>query len=51
MYRSLALALLGTACLSATPQAREIFVSNEKGNSITVIDGDKLEVKALSIKR
>ena len=27
-------------------QAREIFVSNEKGNSVTVIDGDKLEVKA-----
>ena len=46
MYRSLALALLGTVCLSAAPQAREIFVSNEKGNSITVIDGDKLEVKA-----
>ena len=43
-HRSLALALLGTACLSTEALAREIYVSNEKGNSVSIVDGDKLEL-------
>jgi YVTN family beta-propeller protein len=41
----LAAALLAAATLATAPAlGREIYVSNEKGNSITIIDGDKLEV-------
>ena len=46
MHRSLPLALAATLLSAAGLEAREIYVSNEKGNSITVIDGDKLEVTA-----
>ena len=46
MHRSLALALPVTLAFAGGLEAREIYVSNEKGNSITVIDGDKLEVTA-----
>ena len=46
MHRSLPLALSATLLSAAGLEAREIYVSNEKGNSITVIDGDKLEVTA-----
>ena len=46
MHRSLTLALSGTLAFAGGLEAREIYVSNEKGNSITVIDGDKLEVTA-----
>ena len=45
--RSLALALLLAAPMpfAATPAwAERIFISNEKGNSITVVDGDTLKV-------
>jgi PQQ-dependent catabolism-associated beta-propeller protein len=31
------------ALVATAPQAREIFVSNEKGNSITIVDGVALE--------
>ena len=46
MHRSLTLALSSTLAIVSGVEAREIFVSNEKGNSITVIDGDRLEVTA-----
>ena len=39
--------LLALACAGGSPvagEALEIFVSNEKGNTITIIDGDKLEL-------
>src|ERR671918_962294 len=39
--------LTGTALvlvLASPLAAREIFVSNEKGNSISIVDGDTLEV-------
>ena len=40
----LAAALLAAATLATAPAlGREIYVSNEKGNSITIIDGDSLE--------
>lgn len=42
--RTLSLVLVSAAALAAAPlHAREIFVSNEKGNSITIIDGTALE--------
>ncbi|MFL5333814.1 MAG: PQQ-dependent catabolism-associated beta-propeller protein [Geminicoccaceae bacterium] len=44
MPRTLTITLLAALTLGPGAQAREIFVTNEKGNSVTVIDGDKLEV-------
>ena len=32
--------------VSGAAEARELFVTNEKGNSVTIIDGDTLEVNA-----
>src|SRR5690349_24925060 len=32
--------------VSGAAQARELFVTNEKGNSVTIIDGDTLKVTA-----
>jgi YVTN family beta-propeller protein len=34
------------ALAAGSSEAREIYVSNEKGNSITIVDGDKLEAVA-----
>ena len=40
-------ALIALGCSAAPDEARAytVYVSNEKGNSITVIDSEKLEVK------
>ena len=46
MRRYLSLALPIALLLASNAQGREIFVSNEKGNSITIIDGTSLEVVA-----
>ena len=47
MPRRLGLLLIAaTLALPGLASAREIYVSNEKGNTITIVDGDKLEVKA-----
>ena len=40
-----AAALAGMSCLSGSAFAYTVYVSNEKGNSISVIDGATLEVK------
>jgi len=43
----LALALVGSVVFAATPAgAYTVYVSNEKGNSLTVIDSATLEVQA-----
>ena len=48
-YRQLiamALAVIGgLSCVAGDALAYTVYVSNEKGNSITVIDSDTLEVK------
>lgn len=44
LTRSLAVLGLAAAPFALPAQADTIFVSNEKGNSITIIDGDSLEV-------
>ena len=41
-----ALAVLGVACLAADAGAYTIYVSNEKDNTVSVIDSDKLAVVA-----
>ena len=43
--RAIAIALTGLCCLSGNAFAYTVYVSNEKGNSISVIDGATLEVK------
>jgi YVTN family beta-propeller protein len=42
---AVAVAVTGLSCLSSNAFAYTVYVSNEKGNSISVIDGDTLEVK------
>ena len=37
-------ALLLAAALPSAVTAREIYVSNEKGNTVTILDGDSLAV-------
>ncbi|MDH3660423.1 MAG: beta-propeller fold lactonase family protein, partial [Alphaproteobacteria bacterium] len=44
MHRCLPLALALFALAGVTAEARTIFVSNEKGNSISIVDGDSLEL-------
>ncbi len=44
--RRTALAALGVACLAADAGAYTIYVSNEKDNTVSVIDSDKLAVVA-----
>src|SRR3546814_11601565 len=44
--RSLAVLSVAAMLPVAPAEAMTIFVSNEKGNSITVIDGDTMEVTA-----
>jgi PQQ-dependent catabolism-associated beta-propeller protein len=43
-WTCVALALAGAGGVVNQAEALEIFVSNEKGNSITIIDGDTLEL-------
>jgi YVTN family beta-propeller protein len=42
---AIAVAIAGLSCLSGSGFAYTVYVSNEKGNSISVIDGATLEVK------
>ena len=42
--KTMAAATLSALLLASTAKARTIFVSNEKGNSISIIDGETLEL-------
>ena len=42
---AIAVAVAGFCCLSGSAFAYTVYVSNEKGNSISVIDGATLEIK------
>ena len=44
MTRCLPLAVALMVLVGFDAEARTIFVSNEKGNSISIIDGDSLEL-------
>src|SRR5918995_777953 len=46
MYRRMGAVAAALSLAAGASEAREIFVSNEKGNSITIVDGDKLAVVA-----
>ena len=46
MYRRMGAVAAALSLAAGASEAREIYVSNEKGNSITIVDGDKLAVVA-----
>ena len=44
MHRTACSAAAALLALGAAAEARTIYVSNEKGNSISIVDGDTLEL-------